>query len=88
MNFKGGKNARNKFNFLDLFSGIGGFRLGAEWAGIKFNKEYHSDIDDYANKVYAKHFPNSVQLGDITKIDFEELKRNSLGDWIITGGFP
>ena len=74
-------------NFLDLFSGIGGFRLGAEWAGLKFKNEFHSDIDDYANKVYAKHFPDSIQLGDITKIDTEELKK--YGDkWIITGGFP
>lgn len=64
----------------------GGFRLGAEWAGIKFDKKYHSDIDDYANKVYAKHFPDSIQLGDITEVDFEKLKDGN--EWIITGGFP
>ena len=76
------------FNYIDLFSGIGGFRLGAEWAGMKFDNEFHSDIDDYANKVYALRFPKSIQLGDITKIDTEKLKRYYPGEWIITGGFP
>lgn len=75
-------------NYVDLFSGIGGFRLGAQWAGLEFEHEFHSDIDEYANKVYAKHFPNSIQLGDITKIDWHELKEKYKGEWIITGGFP
>ncbi len=74
-------------NYLDLFSGIGGFRLGAEWAGMKFDKEYHSDIDEYANKVYKKHFPDSIQLGDITKIECEDLLKYGK-NWIVTGGFP
>ena len=74
-------------NFLDLFSGIGGFRLGAEWTGLKFENEFHSDIDNYANKVYAKHFPDSIQLGDITKIKAEDLLKYGT-EWIITGGFP
>lgn len=77
-----------KYSFLDLFSGIGGFRLGAEWAGWKFENEFHSEIDEYANKVYKKHFPNSIQLGDIKKIDFEELKKVNGDEWIVTGGFP
>ena len=38
-------------NYIDLFSGIGGFALGAYWAGIKFENHFNSDIEDYANKV-------------------------------------
>lgn len=76
------------YNFCDLFSGIGGFRLAAEWAGYNFKHEFHSDIDTYANKVYAKHFPNSIQLGDITKINWHEVKEKYKGEWIVTGGFP
>lgn len=72
-------------NYLDLFSGIGGFALGARWAGMEFERHYNSDIDDYANRVYAKHFPGAIQLGDITKIKAEDLPD---GEWIITGGFP
>ena len=76
---------RGFLNYLDLFSGIGGFALGARLAGMEFERHYNSDIDDYANRVYAKHFPDSIQLGDITKIKTEDLPN---GEWIITGGFP
>jgi len=55
--------------FLDLFAGIGGFALGAEWAGISFDAHYFSEVDDYAISVYQKRFPNAIALGDITKID-------------------
>jgi hypothetical protein len=30
-------------NYLDLFSGIGGFALGAYWAGMKFDNHYFSE---------------------------------------------
>ena len=75
-------------NFLDLFSGIGGFRLGAKWAGLEFKNEFHSDIEEFPNKVYAKHFPNSIQLGDIRNINGHGLKKEYGSDWITTGGFP
>ena len=72
-------------NYLDLFHGIGGFALGAYWAGMKFEHHYCSDIEPWCQKLYAQRFPDSVQLGDITKIDTSKLPA---GDWIITGGFP
>lgn len=71
--------------FLDLFSGIGGFHLGAQWAGLHFDGYYYSEVDPYAIKVYAKRFPDAIGLGDITKIDGRSLPK---GDWIIAGGFP
>lgn len=77
-----------KYNYIDLFSGIGGFRLGAQWAGMEFEHEFHSDIDEYANRVYAKRFPKSIQLGDITKIDTAKLRKEYGGRWILSGGFP
>lgn len=52
---------------------------------MEFERHYNSDIDDYANRVYAKHFPESIQLGDITKIKAEDLPD---GEWIVSGGFP
>ena len=72
-------------NYLDLFHGIGGFALGAYWAGMKFEHHYCSDIEPWCQELYAKRFPGSIQLGDITKIDATKLPT---GDWIITGGFP
>lgn len=75
-------------NFLDLFHGIGGFAIGAYLAGMRFDNHFCSDIEPYCVKLYAKRFPDSIQLGDITKIDFESLKKDYHGKWIITGGFP
>ena len=72
-------------NYLDLFSGIGGFALGVYWAGMKFVNHYFSEIDNYCVELYQKRFPDSIYLGDITKIKPKELQS---GEWIITGGFP
>lgn len=75
--------------FIDLFSGIGGFALGAEWAGFRFDHHYYSEVDEYANKIYTKRFPDAVALGDIIKVDWGKLRRDeSLGDFVIAGGFP
>jgi DNA (cytosine-5)-methyltransferase 1 len=75
-------------NYLDLFHGIGGFALGAYWAGMKFDNHLCSDIEPFAVELYKKRFPDSVQLGDITKIDWHKLKKDYPGEWIISGGFP
>lgn len=72
-------------NYLDLFHGIGGFALGAYWAGMKFENHYCSDIEPWCQKLYAQRFPDSIQLGDITKIDAATLPA---GEWILSGGFP
>jgi len=71
--------------YLDMFSGIGGFALAAEWAGINFDECYFSEIDPYCVNVYKKRFPNSKPLGDIRKVNYEKLPK---GKWIVTGGFP
>jgi DNA (cytosine-5)-methyltransferase 1 len=55
--------------YLDLFSGIGGFALGAQWAGLEFDGHYFSEVDEYAISVYKKRFPDAIALGNITKID-------------------
>jgi DNA (cytosine-5)-methyltransferase 1 len=72
-------------NYLDLFSGIGGFALGAYWAGLRFNNHYYSEVDNYAILVYQQRVPDAIGLGDITKIDGSKLPQ---GEWIIAGGFP
>ena len=55
-------------NYLDLFSGIGGFHKGFCDAGWKFDKVYYSEIDKYADQIYKRHFPEAVGLGDIRNI--------------------
>ncbi len=63
-----------------LFSGIGGFELGAERAGIK--TVWNCEINPFCRKVLKKHFPNTHKYTDITK-----LKNPPYVD-IISGGFP
>src|SRR4051812_35462853 len=76
------------FHHLDLFSGIGGFALGARQAQVRVRAHYFSDVSEHANQVYAKNFPAAVPLGDGHSIDGEQLPRRPPGEWIITGGFP
>lgn len=52
---------------LDLFSGIGGFALAAQWAG--FETIAFSEVDKYCCKVLKKHWPDVPNLGDITKYE-------------------
>ncbi len=60
-------------NYIDLFSGIGGFALGAYWAGMKFDKHYFSEVEPYAVELYRKRCPDAIPLGDITKVDWQAL---------------
>ncbi len=63
---------QTKFTFVDLFAGIGGFRIPLEeLGGICLG---YSEIDKEAIKVYQKNFirdvnANEAYLGDITKLN-------------------
>ena len=76
--------------FLDLFSGIGGFRLGLEMAGHECVG--HVEIDKYANQSYrAIHKPKERKFfhEDITTITDESIRElRNRGIDIIAGGFP
>ena len=65
-----------------LFSGIGGIDLGLERAGMTV--KWQSEIDPYACKVLAKHWPDVPNLGDIKKIDWKETEYVD----VIAGGYP
>lgn len=71
--------------FLDLFSGLGGFRLGLEMAGHECVG--HCEIDKFANKSYiAMHEPKESEwfAEDITKVRADELPGADI--WCF--GFP
>ena len=70
---------------LDLFSGIGGFALAAQWCwGDELDLVGFCEIDKYAQKVLNKNFPGVTIYNDITRLDGEDFKDIDL----ITGGFP
>ena len=70
---------------LDLFSGIGGFSLAAQWTwGDELEIVGFCEIEKYAQKVLQKNFPGVPIYGDITKLNGKDFKNIDL----ITGGFP
>lgn len=65
----------DEINYIDLFSGIGGFAKGINDAGIKIKNHYYSEIDKYCIDVYKKHFPEAKALGDIKMITSEAIRK-------------
>ena len=65
-----------------LFAGIGGFDLGFERAG--YDIRWQVDIDDYANRVLAKHWPHVRRYRDIRTIDWRDVEPVD----VVCGGFP
>jgi DNA (cytosine-5)-methyltransferase 1 len=67
---------------VDLFSGIGGFSLAAQWAG--FTTALHCEIDPYCRKVLEKHWRDVPIHGDIHTLTGEivraHLARDSTAD--------
>lgn len=75
-------------NFLDLFSGIGGFRLGLERNG--HTPVGYVEIDKFARQSYNAMFDTSGEwtATDITKVTDEEWRKFNGKVDIIAGGFP
>ena len=75
-------------NFLDLFAGIGGFRLGMERAGHKCVG--FCEIDKFARSSYkAMHnTENEIEYHDIKEVTNEEFRKLRGKVDIICGGFP
>jgi DNA (cytosine-5)-methyltransferase 3A len=57
---------------LSLFDGISCGQVALERAGIPVEVYYASEIDKYVIQITQKNYPNTIQLGDVTKIDFEQ----------------
>ncbi len=68
--------------FGSLFSGIGGFDLGFERAGMAC--QWQVEIDDYCNRVLAKHWPDVRRYKDAREVGKHNLKAVD----VICGGFP
>ena len=72
---------------LSLFSGIGAFEKALDNLGIDYELVGFSEIDKYATKSYCAihNVDESMNLGDITKIDEKALPKDID---LITYGFP
>lgn len=56
---------------LSLFDGISCARVALERAGIRIEKYYASEIDKYAIQIAQKNYPDTIQLGDVSKLGKE-----------------
>lgn len=59
------KTEQPKLKVLDLFSGIGGFSLGLERAGME--TVAFCEIDKHCRKVLRQHWPDALMIDDIKK---------------------
>ena len=73
--------SNHKFTFIDLFAGIGGFRLAMEGLGGKCI--FSSEINKAARTTYAKNF-KELPKGDITKIPSSRIPNHN----VLCAGFP
>ncbi|RZK64443.1 MAG: DNA cytosine methyltransferase [Pedobacter sp.] len=74
---------KSDFTFIDLFAGIGGFRLALQNIGGKCT--YSSEYEPNAKVTYATNF-GKVPYGDITKDEIKAYIPKSFD--ILCGGFP
>ena len=70
-----------KFKFIDIFAGIGGFRIAMQSNGGKC--VFSCEWDKYAQQTYAANF-GEVPYGDIRKIDEKEIPDHD----VLCAGFP
>lgn len=71
---------------LDLFSGIGGFSLGLERAGMR--TVAFCEIEEYPRQVLAKHWPDVKIYDDVRTLTADALRRDGIAVDLICGGFP
>jgi DNA (cytosine-5)-methyltransferase 1 len=73
-------------NVLDLFSGIGGFSLGLERAGMR--TVAFCEINPFCRKVIAKNWPGVPIYEDVREITANRLRGDGVSVDLICGGFP
>ena len=69
---------------LSLFDGMSCGQIALERAGIKVDNYFASEIDKYAIQITQKNYPETIQLGDVTNINTNDLPKIDL----LIGGSP
>ena len=71
-------------NVLSTFNGMGSIWIALDRLGVKVDKRYSSETDKYATIVNDANYPDTVQLGDVTKVRAADLEKIDL----FVGGSP
>ena len=69
---------------VSLFTGIGGFERGLDFAGLDYEPVFASEIDIPAQRTYLSNYKPDLLVGDITQIKEEEIPSHDF----LVGGFP
>lgn len=71
-------------NVLSLFDGMSCGQIALNRLGIKISKYYASEIDKAPIKVTQHNYPDTIQVGDVTKVKGDDLPQIDL----LIGGSP
>jgi DNA (cytosine-5)-methyltransferase 1 len=72
---------------IELFAGIGGIALAAEWAGIE--TVAFCERDPFATRVLNKHWPDVPVFDDVCTLNKKILDHKGIKDiQLVSGGFP
>ena len=71
-------------NVLSLFDGMSCGQIALDKIGIKVENYYASEIKKHAIQVTQKNYPNTIQVGDVTKLKGSDLPKIDL----LIGGSP
>ena len=72
--------------YLSLFSGVETASLAAEqigWEPVAF-----CEVDEYPAAVLAHRWPDVPNLGDVSKVDWDDFKEKHGAVSVVVGGFP
>ena len=73
-------------NVLSLFDGMSCGQIALDRLGINVNNYYAAEIDKYAIEITQKNYPDTIQLGDVTKWQGWDIDWSSID--LVSGGFP
>lgn len=80
--------AKKNLDVVELFAGVGGFRLGLEksgWKTVFANQWEPGKKNQWAFDCYNKHFPDSINSNqDISRVTAKDIPSHTL----LVGGFP
>ena len=74
----------NGINVLSYFDGMSGGQIALKELGIQVKNYFAAEIDKFAIEQTLHNFPNTIMLGDVTKIDLTKLPKIDL----FIGGSP
>jgi len=68
---------------MSTFNGMGSIWIALDKLGIIVDTKYASEIDKHASQINDKNYPETIQLGDITKINGKDFEID-----LLVGGSP